>query len=133
MQTSDSCSNEAKKGVSLSATKRLWILEIQYYKNKHSTTLYNRSFLSGSGKQGLVTAQPILVSLLYPCVAGFPWSSNRLPLRSSFLGVYSEGLVCGRYLCQAFPPLFVKSNKTELSIIKYSKEEQCSMNSDVCT
>lgn len=28
---------------------------------------YNRPFLSGSGKQGLMTARPILVSLLYPC------------------------------------------------------------------
>ena len=108
MQTSDSCSNEAKKGVSLSATKRLWILEIQYYKNKHSTMFYNRSFLSGSGEQGLVTARPILVSLLYPCVAGFPWSNNRLSLHSSFLGVYSERLVCGCYLCWVFPPLHQK-------------------------
>lgn len=79
VQTSNSCRNEAKKGGGLSATKRPWILEIQYYKNKHSTISCNKSSLSGSSKQGLGTAGPIFVSVLCPCAAGHPWSNNIPP------------------------------------------------------
>lgn len=91
VQTSDSCRKEAKKGGGLSATKRAWILEIQYYKNKHSTTSCNRSSLSGSGKQDLVTAQPIFVSLLCPCAAGLPWSNNSLSPSPPFWVFTVEG------------------------------------------
>lgn len=110
MQTSDSCSNEAKKRVSLSATKRLWILEIQYYNNKYSTMFYNGPFLSDSGKQGLVRARLILVSLLEPCVADSPWSKNKT--YPPYLLWYSQWKVN----VWSLPPLFSSSSSSKASI-----------------